>query len=97
MIGQRELAARDRQPSRAAADRDDDAVCAPAAAVFGTRGVRAGEPDRAKLGRQADPVVAQVARDVFLVVGVAGDPGGVGQDRLEVGDRPGAFQAETLP
>ena len=97
VIGQRELTARDRQPSRTAADRDDDAVSVPAAAVFGTRGVRAGEPDGAEVLNQVDPVAAQVASDVFLVVGVAGDPGGDGQDRFEVGDRPGAFQAEALP
>jgi hypothetical protein len=97
LIGQRELAARDRQRSRAAADRYDDALCAPAAAVSGAHGMRAGEPDGAEMFVQVDPVVAQMASEAFLVVGVAGDPGGVGQDGFEVGDRPGAFQAEALP
>ena len=97
LVGQRELAARDRQRSRAAADRDDDALCAPAAAVSGAHGMRAGEPDRAEVLVQVDPVVAQMASEAFLVVGVAGDPGGVGQDGFEVGDRPGTFQAEALP
>src|SRR6185437_5549067 len=96
-IAECEIAARDRQRGRAAADRDDDAVRVPAAAVRGAHGVRAGEPDGAKVLVQVDPVVAQVAGDVLLVVGVARDPGTVGQDRFEVGDRPGAFQAEALP
>jgi len=59
--------------------------------------VRAGEPDRAEVLGQFDPVVAQVTGDVLLVVGVAGDPGAVGQDGVEVGHRSEAFQAEALP
>jgi hypothetical protein len=78
LVGQRELAAGDRQRSRTTANRHHNAVRAPAAAVFGTHGVRAGEPDGAEVLDQVDPLVAKVTCDVLLIVGVPDDAGAVG-------------------
>ena len=84
VIGQPQFAPRDGNPSRSAADCHDDAVSRPRS-IAGSYRPAIDEADIALLGVKVDPLIAQMAGHVFLVVDVLGDPFAVGQYRSNVG------------
>jgi len=79
------------------ADGQDDAVRGPAARPVGGHGVRIDEADGAEVLHQVDPVPAQMAGQVLLVMGVTGHPVAVGHHDREVRDRRRAVEAEGGP
>ena len=97
LVGERQFGAGDRETGRVPADGEDDPVRGPGPPVARGHRVRPGEADRAEMLDQVDAVPADVARDVLLLVGVAGHPLAVGQHRGQVGDRRRAGQAELRP
>ena len=94
---QRQLGAGDRQPRGAAADGDDEPVCAPGPAILGPDRVRIEEAGVAGLLDQVDARRADVIGHVLALVGVPGYPVGVGESRGEVHLRPRPAEAERLP
>jgi hypothetical protein len=87
LVREREVSAGDLEAARVTADGHDDAVGGPGARAVGSQRVRVGEADRAEVLHQVDPVSAQMAGHVLLVVGVTGHPVAVGDHDGKVRDR----------
>ena len=97
LVGERQVSTGDRQPGRVAADGQDYPVRGPGTRTRRGHRMRVGEAGRAAILDQIDAMPPEMAGQVFLVVGVAGHPIGVGHHDRQVGHRPGTFQAENGP
>jgi hypothetical protein len=86
LVGEREVSAGDLEPARVTSDGQDDAVGGPGARAVGSQRVRVDEADRAEVLHQVDPMSAQMAGYVLLVVGVTGHPVAVGDHDGKVRD-----------
>lgn len=97
VVGEAHFGAGDRHAGGDTADGKNDAIRVPASGIACAKGVGVGEGDRAEALDQVDPMVAEVAGQVFLVVGIAGDPGAVGQEGRQIGRGRTAFEPEAGP
>jgi hypothetical protein len=95
--GEGMLRPRNREARGAAADGDDDPVCAPGSAVRRGDRHRVDEPCVARPLDDVDAHRADAVGHVLALVRVAGDPLGIGKRRGEVDLRSGSAQAERLP
>jgi hypothetical protein len=98
VVGGAHLGAGDWQAGGDTADGKNDAMRIPASGVACAKGgAGIGEGNGGQGPRSSRSMVAEVPGQVFLVVGIAGDPGTVGQEGRQIGSRRIAFEPEAGP